>query len=73
MQQAPSLFNQTLTVDFRRRGERCACRDGAGRVFHKSLKKIFQEHHIPAWQRQQIPLIYADGRLRLVWGITECS
>ena len=73
MRQAPSLSNKTLEVKFRRGGERCACSDHLGNLFHKSLKNIFQEHHVPSWQRDKIPLIYAHGRLRLVWGITECN
>ena len=73
MRQAPALFNQALIVDFRRGGERCACRDSSKQTFHKSLKKIFQEHRIPAWQRDRTPLIYDQGRLRLIWGITECA
>ena len=73
MRQAPVLFDQALTVDFRRGGERCAFQDASDRIFHKSLKKVFQEHHIPTWQRSRIPLIYAQGRLRLVWNITACD
>ena len=73
MRQTPSLFNQTLDVKFRRGGERCACSTHLGKPFHKSLKKIFQEHQVPSWQRDRIPLIYAQGRLRLVWGITQCD
>ena len=72
MRQAPVLFDQSLIVDFRRGGERCAFQDTSNRVFHKSLKKVFQEHRIPTWQRNRIPLIYAQGRLRLVWNITAC-
>jgi len=39
----------TLTVRFRENNQK--------------LKKIFQENGIPAWQRWQLPLIYADGKL----------
>ena len=73
MRQAPSLFNQTLNVMFRRGGERCACSNRLGKPLHKSLKNIFQEQRIPSWERDSIPLIYAAGRLRLIWGITECG
>ena len=73
MRQAPALSNQTLTVVFRRGGERCACHNGLGEPLHKSLKKIFQEHHIPPWDRDKIPLIYAQHRLRLIWGISKCD
>ncbi|MCK5918170.1 MAG: tRNA lysidine(34) synthetase TilS [Cocleimonas sp.] len=29
----------------------------------KSLKKIFQERHIPTWERDRIPLVYIDNTL----------
>ncbi len=73
MRQAPVLFDQALTVNFRRGGERCAFQDTSNRLFHKSLKKVFQEYRIPMWQRGRIPLIYAQGRLRLIWNITACD
>ena len=73
MRQAPVLFNQALVVDFRRGGERCVFQDTSSRLFHKSLKKVFQEYRIPTWQRSRIPLIYAQGRLRLIWNITACD
>ncbi len=73
MRQAPVLFDQALIVDFRRGGERCAFQNTSNRLFHKSLKKIFQEYRIPTWQRSRIPLIYAQGRLRLIWNITACD
>ncbi len=73
MRQAPVLFDQALTVDFRRGGERCAFQDTSNRLFHKSLKKVFQEYRVPTWQRSRIPLIYAQGRLRLIWNITACD
>ena len=38
-----------------------------GKKFHKPLKKLFQELGIPPWQRDRIPLIYAEGELRLRW------
>ncbi len=41
----------------------------AGHAHSKSLKKLFQEHAIPPWQRNLIPLIYIDGRLAAVPGI----
>ena len=70
IRQAPALSEAALSVDFRRGGERCA--RAAGR-FHQSLKKIFQTYHVPPWQRDYVPLIYAEGRIRLIWNITSCD
>lgn len=49
-----------LTVRFRRGGESCRV---AGQAHHKSLKQLFQEHGVPAWQRDRVPLIYIDDAL----------
>lgn len=70
VRQAPTLSNLALSVDFRRGGECCA--RGGGK-FHQSLKKIFQTYHVPPWQRDRVPLIYAEGRIRLIWNILNCD
>ena len=70
IRQAPALAETALSVDFRRGGERCA---RAGGRFHQSLKKIFQSYHVPPWQRDYVPLIYAEGRIRLIWNILRCD
>lgn len=41
---------------------------GSGEIFrqgdiHKPLKKFFQEHAVPPWLRDRVPLIYAAGEL----------
>lgn len=67
LKRAPQLVQcQTLTVRFRRGGERYL-RMGKGQAFHQPLKKWFQAQGVPPWQRATIPLIFADQELRLVW------
>ena len=71
--QAPALERcASLSVRFRRGGERCR-RVNRGGVFHQRLKKIFQQHGCPPWLRSCTPLIYADDRLRLIWGVAACD
>ena len=73
LRQAPALAAAArLHVGFRRGGEQCARRRGAG-CFHQDLKKIFQARGVPPWERDRVPLIHADGRLRLVWGLAACE
>jgi len=55
--------NQTVEVRFRQGGEKIYQKH---RQCSKSLKKIYQEKHIPLWERDRIPLIYIDTRLVLV-------
>lgn len=56
---------QELTVQFRRGGERLRL---SGEKHHRSLKNLFQEGHVPPWERDRIPLVYHDGRLISVLG-----
>ena len=58
------------TVRFRRGGEACRPR---GQKHHRSLKKLFQEHGIPPWQRGRVPLIYDGQRLVCVYGYWLCD
>jgi len=59
------ILNRSLSVRFRQGGERI---QPAGREGHRDLKSLFQEAAIPAWQRDKIPLIYADEQLVAVTG-----
>ena len=59
-----------LSVRFRVGGERCRPR---GRKHHHALKKLFQEHGVPPWERARIPLIYSGERLVAVWGYWICE
>lgn len=55
-----------VEVRYRSGGERILL---AGHAHSKSLKKLFQEHAVPPWRRDRIPLIYVDGELAAVLGI----
>jgi tRNA(Ile)-lysidine synthase len=55
-----------VEVRYRSGGERIRL---AGHAHSKSLKKLFQEHAVPPWQRSRIPLIYVDGELAAVLGM----
>ena len=35
--------------------------------YHKSVKKLMQEHGVPPWQRESLPLIYVNDTLAAVW------
>lgn len=47
-------------------------RQGGESVFwkgqHKKLKKLFQEWHIPPWEREQIPLLFINDKLAVIVG-----
>lgn len=60
------LPNTGVTIRFRQGGETIA---PAGRGVTKSLKKLFQEHHIPPWERAKVPLLYHGDELIAVVGI----
>lgn len=61
--------DQTITVRFRRGGERCR---PVGRQHSHELRKLFQERGIPPWQRDRVPLIYIDEQLAAVVGLWVC-
>jgi tRNA(Ile)-lysidine synthase len=54
-----------LRLCYRQGGERIKL---AGHQQHKSLKHCFQEWQVPAWQRDQIPLLYDGETLVAVVG-----
>jgi tRNA(Ile)-lysidine synthase len=59
-----------VQVRWRQGGERCR---PAGRRHHHSLKKLFQAHAIPPWERGRIPLIYIGDELAAVAGLWVCE
>ena len=63
-QALPVQINGPVTVRFRQGGERIQRR---GRLYHESLKKLFQAQGIPPWRRERIPLIYEGEALCCVW------
>ncbi len=54
------LAGHKLAIGTRRGGERCRPQ---GRRHSQSLKKILQELGVPPWERNLLPLVYADGAL----------
>jgi tRNA(Ile)-lysidine synthase len=55
-----------VTLGVRRGGERLRLHAGGP---HRSLKNLLQEHAIPPWQRDRLPLLWCDGRLAWAAGI----
>jgi tRNA(Ile)-lysidine synthase len=60
----------SLTIRFRRGGERCK---PLGRVHSQSLKKLFQEYAVPPWLRQPTPLICKENEILGVGDLFRCS
>ena len=50
-----SLEHATVVVRLRRGGERIKLND-----CHRSLKNLFQESGVPPWERDTLPLVFAD-------------
>jgi tRNA(Ile)-lysidine synthase len=67
---AAAVPGNVVQVGFRHGGERC--RPG-GRRHHHALKKLFQEHGIPPWERSRIPLIFIDNELAAVAELWVCE
>ncbi len=60
-----SLIEAGLTVKFRQGGEKIQL---AGKQHHQSLKNLFQEWHVPPWQRARTPLLFDGEELIAVVG-----
>ena len=61
---------QSLTVRFRRGGERC---QPVGRQHSNSLKKLLQEYALEPWWRERVPLFYIDEKLVAVGDLWVCA
>ncbi|MCL5975460.1 MAG: tRNA lysidine(34) synthetase TilS [Gammaproteobacteria bacterium] len=59
------LFSAGLTLKNRQGGEKIQL---AGKAHHQTLKKLFQQWQIPTWQRDSIPLLFADQQLVAIVG-----
>ncbi|HHO67652.1 MAG TPA: tRNA lysidine(34) synthetase TilS, partial [Gammaproteobacteria bacterium] len=59
-------FGARLEIRFRAGGERLR---PAGRSHRHALKKLLQAAGVPAWERERLPLVYADGELVAVPGL----
>ena len=60
------LRGRELTVRLRRGGERLRPHVRRPR---RTLKNLLQEHGVPEWQREGLPLIYVDDVLVCVPGV----
>jgi len=60
------LLNESLTVSFRKGGEKF---HPADRQHSQSLKKLLQEAGVPPWERDVIPLVYFNDVLIAVSGL----
>jgi len=59
------VLSHEVSLGFRQGGERIQLQ---GQRHHKSLKHLFQQWHIPPWQRDRIPLVFCDDKLIAVVG-----
>lgn len=66
----PRTTASPLSVRFRQGGERCR---PAGRGGSHPLKKLLQEHAVPPWLRDRIPLIYNGDELIAVADKVICE
>ncbi len=64
------IGNTRLTVRLRQGGETCQL---AGRRHHHKLKKLLQEAGIPPWERERLPLVYADDELAAIGDRWVCE
>lgn len=60
------LIAGEITLGVRQGGERLRLHAGGP---HRSLKNLLQEHAIPPWRRDRLPLLWCDGRLAWAAGI----
>lgn len=63
------LAHTTVRVRTRRGGEVCQL---PGRAHHHKLKKLLQDEGVAPWQRERLPLIYADDQLVAVANLWVC-
>ncbi|MDA8128381.1 MAG: tRNA lysidine(34) synthetase TilS [Betaproteobacteria bacterium] len=61
-----ALAGATVTLGVRKGGERLRLHAGGPR---RSLKNLLQEHDVPPWRRERLPLMWCDGRLAWAAGI----
>lgn len=59
-----------LKLSWRQGGERCRPR---GRPGTGSLKKLLQDHDVPPWWRERVPLLYLEGELLAVGDLWLCD
>src|SRR5690606_36897239 len=59
-----------VDVRFRKGGERC---QPVGRAHSQTLKKLFQEFHIPPWERDNAPIFYINNTMIAVADFWVCE
>lgn len=66
----PAPLPIALTVRWRRGGEQLRPQ---GQSHRRELRLLFQEHAVPPWRRQRIPLVYAGKELLEVPGLARAD
>jgi len=64
------LRRAPVTVRLRSGGETLRPHPGAAT---RSLKNLLQEHHVPPWQRERLPLLYCGEELACVVGVAVAA
>jgi len=64
------VIRQGLVIRPRSGGERCK---PAGDAHTRDLKTIYQDHHVPPWEREKLPLIYSNNDLIAIADIVICD
>ncbi|MDD2721947.1 MAG: tRNA lysidine(34) synthetase TilS [Gallionella sp.] len=64
------LQRQPVTLRFRQGGERLR---PAPEAATRTLKNLLQEHHIPPWQRDRLPLLFCGEELVCVPGVAVAA
>ena len=59
-----------LELRWRQGGERCR---PVGKPYNLRLKKLFQEHDVPPWWRERVPLLYLGEELLSVGDLWLCE
>lgn len=67
---AAKLRDKELTLRFRQGGEKLK---PAVHAATRTLKNLLQEHHIPPWQRDRLPLLYCANELVFIPGVAIAS
>ncbi|MEM9253911.1 MAG: tRNA lysidine(34) synthetase TilS [Pseudomonadota bacterium] len=62
--------SDSVTIRWRRGGERCTVR---GRSERRALKKLLQEWRVPPWWRERIPLLYVNDELVAIADLAICD
>lgn len=64
------MLRKGFMIKFRQGGEKCKL---AGNKYVKPVKQIFQEKHIPPWERQYLPFLYQNNQLVAIANIGVCQ